>query len=79
MEMWRKAIQEGEPQYYHFEIEGEDGEFRLVKAWIEFVDEEPCETCGDRVPAEGYWVCPSCDAEWDEDPIAETKMGSITH
>lgn len=29
-------------------------------------DEEICRGCGDgdKVPAEGYWRCPVCDAEW---------------
>lgn len=30
---------------------------------------DPCPYCGDgdRVPAKGYWRCPECDAEWNED------------
>lgn len=35
--------------------------------------DEPCPYCGDGdpVPADQYWVCPTCDAEWnvcDRDP-----------
>lgn len=32
-------------------------------------EDEPCSGCGDgdKVPAKGYWVCPVCDAEWNED------------
>lgn len=32
-------------------------------------DQEPCDYCwsGDRVPAAGYWRCPRCDAEWNDE------------
>ena len=26
-------------------------------------DEEPC-VCADKVPADGYYHCPICDADW---------------
>lgn len=32
-------------------------------------DDEPCPYCGDgdHVPAKGHWICPVCDAEWNEE------------
>lgn len=35
--------------------------------------DEPCEYCGegDPVPATGYWRCPVCDAEWNQDDEVE--------
>lgn len=35
-------------------------------------DEEPCPECGDGdgVPASGYWICPTCDAEWNDEDEA---------
>lgn len=33
--------------------------------------DDPCEGCGDgdKVPARGYWKCPICDAEWQDNSI----------
>ncbi len=32
-------------------------------------DDEYCPACGngDKVPSEGYWICPACDREWSDD------------
>jgi len=32
-------------------------------------DEDLCPNCGDgdAVPDQGYWRCPVCDAEWNQD------------
>lgn len=34
-----------------------------------FLDDDACEHCGDGDPvlAKGYWRCPVCDAEWNQD------------
>lgn len=29
--------------------------------------DDGCDYCADHVPAKGYWRCPVCDAEWNEE------------
>ena len=29
--------------------------------------DEPCEHCESNCPSTGYWHCPVCDAEWNDD------------
>ena len=37
--------------------------------------DEPCPGCGDgdKVPAHGYFLCPVCDAEWDQEDAVDAE------
>ncbi len=36
-------------------------------------DEDPCQYCPDHAPADEYYICPKCGAEWvpEEEEDAE--------
>lgn len=47
----------------------EEGSAPVDRANARAQEPEPCEGCGDgdKVPATGYWKCPVCDAEWEDE------------